>query len=290
MSDSRFFGFVLDPTAHGVSLTTRGKMTAFVAVMGGFAIIAGGIMYAEGSVPEVRPFVVLGGAITMLASLAVRRLIQGRERARVHEPRALKGLGIEAGHPAWVTYSARLEGVSERNPVGITDLRTTECLGASSNQNILRITIAPLVEGKMHHIAGIALFQDGRLVGRISKDEAGLFFLLQSNGIRRAIPLPLACERESWDVARTCVRNLRIVGAAVASRADLSVRLAIAYPKEGVFKWGLALGAIGGAIAIGLERRSRGKLEKLLEEGGLFDSHGSLVSLAEAHEWQIELV
>jgi hypothetical protein len=92
------------------------------------------------------------------------------------------------------------------------------------------------------------------------------------------------------DISRTCVRNLRLIGDALAGSEDIRVRVAIPYAKSSALKWGLALGLVGGVIAAALDSHSRGKLQGLLDEGGLRDSEGTLLELAEARGWQIELV
>jgi hypothetical protein len=287
--DSSFRGIVLDATARGVMLSDRGKYANFTWVMGVLAIIAGAVFLSDGgSGIEISLYLFAGGGLVTFCGLLARHILRRREASRRHEPRALQGLVVADGEMTWATCLARVDEV-QSDSHRITDLSVLTSVPAKAGPAIVRILVVPLEGGQQHHIKRLSFQRGEVLIGEVTTQESGMFYILAGAELR-GTPLPIRSEAEQHDPSRTCVRNLRRVAEAVSSRQDLAVRLAIAYPKEGVMKWGLMLGLVGGIIAMGFDHAARTKLENLLAEGGLRDSEGSLLDLVERSGWQMELV
>ena len=288
-TDNAFCGIVLDATARGVMLSDRGKYATSVLVFGILGVLAGLFLFVSGGSDRELSlyFFPVGGALALIGFLA-RQILRRAEAKRRSQPRPVLGLVVSEGSLAWGTSDVRF-GPSQKDSVAITELTPRECSPPDPRQATMRILILPLEGGQQYHLKRLSFVQGDQLIGEATADESGVFYVLTGSP-PSATPLPIISDAEPGDVSRTCVRNLRLIAEALSGRPDLGVRLAIAYPKEGVVKWGLMLGAVGGLIAMGIEADSRNKLHKLLDEGGFQDSEGSLLDLVERRGWQLELV
>jgi hypothetical protein len=290
-TDLGFGGIVLDRTAGGIFLSNRGKYATSVLVFGCLGLVAGLVFYTGGgSDREVAWYFFAAGGTVAALGLAARYVLRRGEESRAHRPRVLEGILAAEGTLVWGQCQATFAAIDGDGAAAIVGYRVDSQSPPDPQQALLRLLIVPLMEDKLHHLARITLSRGDERVGEATKDESGLFYLLEGCPAARARPLPIRHDAESGDISRTCVRNLRAIATLVSARSDLKVRVAIAYPKAGAVKWGLMLGLVGGLIAAGLESRSRDKLQRLLEEGGLRDSSGSLLELVERHAWEVELV
>ncbi len=288
-TDNAFCGIFLDATARGVMLSDRGKYATSVLVFGVLGILAGVFFFVSGgSDREVSLyFFPVGGALALIGFLA-RQILRRGEAKKRSQPRPVQGLVVSEGRLAWGTSYVRF-GPSQKDSVAIAELTTRVGSPPDPRPATMRILVLPLEGGQQYHLKRLSFLQGDQLIGEATADESGVFYVLTGSPLS-ATPLPIISDAEPRDVSRTCVRNLLLISEALSGRPDLGVRLAIAYPKEGVVKWGLMLGAVGGLIAMGIEAGARNKLQKLLDEGGLSDSKGSLLELVEQRGWQLELV